>query len=94
MTRDNIQTKLDILRRNLQQLELVPMATYAEFASDFRNLASALHLLQTSIQALDDLLVASSKDRWLLRHGVDNSFQTTRRLRRGPWFNALLKDPN
>jgi hypothetical protein len=33
-------------------------------------------------------LVASSKDRTLPEHGVDNTFQTTKRLRVGPWFNA------
>ncbi len=31
-------------------------------------------------------LLASSKDKLLIHHGVDNSFQTTKRLRRGPWF--------
>jgi hypothetical protein len=38
-------------------------------------------------------LVASSKDRVLPRHGVDNTFQTTKRLREGPWFNASPTDP-
>ena len=33
-------------------------------------------------------LLASSKDKWLTNHGVDNSFQTTKRLRVGPWYNA------
>jgi hypothetical protein len=32
-------------------------------------------------------LLASSKDRWLQSFGVDNSFQTTKRLRAGPWYN-------
>lgn len=32
-------------------------------------------------------LLASSKDRWLLSFGVDNTFQTTKRLRVGPWYN-------
>jgi hypothetical protein len=33
-------------------------------------------------------LLASSKDRDLVAHGVDNSFQTTKQLRVGPWYNA------
>lgn len=37
-------------------------------------------------------ILASSKDRWLLDHGVDNSFQTTKRLRVGPWYNAEPSD--
>lgn len=38
-------------------------------------------------------LVASSKDKWLPPHGVDNSFQTTKQLRVGPWYNAEPADP-
>jgi hypothetical protein len=38
-------------------------------------------------------LLASSKDKWLQAHGVDNSFQTTKRLRVGPWYNADPSDP-
>lgn len=37
-------------------------------------------------------LVASSKDKWLPSFGVDNTFQTTRRLRVGPWYNAPPSD--
>jgi hypothetical protein len=33
-------------------------------------------------------LFASSKDKWLPDYGVDNSFQTTKQLRVGPWYNA------
>ena len=33
-------------------------------------------------------LVASSKDKWLPGFGVDNTFQTTKQLRVGPWYNA------
>jgi hypothetical protein len=33
-------------------------------------------------------LVASSKDKILPNFGVDNTFQTTKRLRVGPWYNA------
>ena len=37
-------------------------------------------------------IVASSKDKWLPRHGVDNTFQTTKQLRVGPWYNADPSD--
>lgn len=37
-------------------------------------------------------LVASSKDKWLPSFGVDNSFQTTKQLRVGPWYNAEPSD--
>jgi hypothetical protein len=37
-------------------------------------------------------LVASSKDKWLPSFGVDNTFQTTRQLRVGPWYNASPTD--
>ncbi|MCC7169991.1 MAG: DUF2075 domain-containing protein [Planctomycetes bacterium] len=38
-------------------------------------------------------LVASSKDKCLLDWGVDNSFQTTKQLRAGPWFNQAAEHP-
>ena len=37
-------------------------------------------------------LVASSKDKWLPSFGVDNTFQTTKQLRVGPWYNAAPSD--
>ena len=37
-------------------------------------------------------LLASSKDKLLLDYGVDNSFQTTKRLRFGPWYNRPPED--
>jgi hypothetical protein len=37
-------------------------------------------------------LVASSKDKWLPFYGVDNTFQTTKQLRVGPWYNASPSD--
>jgi uncharacterized protein YutE (UPF0331/DUF86 family) len=55
MTEDQVLSKLEIVRSNLEKLELIPQASFAEFAADFRNLDSALHRLQTSIQALIDL---------------------------------------
>jgi hypothetical protein len=38
-------------------------------------------------------LLASSKDKILPQHGVDNSYMTTMRLRVGPWYNADRDDP-
>jgi hypothetical protein len=38
-------------------------------------------------------LLASSKDKDLPRFGVDNTFQTTKRLRVGRWYNAPQADP-
>ena len=38
-------------------------------------------------------LLASSKDKWLPSFGVDNTFQTTKQLRVGPWYNANPSDP-
>jgi uncharacterized protein YutE (UPF0331/DUF86 family) len=52
---DNIQDKARVVRDNLLMLDRVPHASYAEFAADFRNQQSALHLLQTAIQALIDI---------------------------------------
>lgn len=54
MTFQEIQSKLDILRDNLEKLGQIPQSNYQEFLADFRNLDSALHRLQTSIQALTD----------------------------------------
>lgn len=37
-------------------------------------------------------IVASSKDKWLPGYGIDNSFQATKQLRVGPWYNADPSD--
>ncbi|MCA8975381.1 MAG: DUF86 domain-containing protein [Planctomycetes bacterium] len=50
-----IEAKLAVLRENLTRLEQIPQASYEEFIADFRNIDSALHRLQTSIQALIDI---------------------------------------
>src|SRR5262245_61560589 len=55
MTLEQVQSKLDVLKSNLEKLSQIPQGSYEEFASDFRNLASALYLLQTCIQSLIDL---------------------------------------
>lgn len=51
MSGNGIETKLAVLRDNLARLASIPQSTLAEFAADFRNVDSALHRLQTSIQA-------------------------------------------
>lgn len=55
MTEEGIVAKLEIVRQNLERLEQLPQASYTEFNADFRNLDSALHRLQTTIQALIDI---------------------------------------
>ncbi|MBI2377698.1 MAG: DUF86 domain-containing protein [Deltaproteobacteria bacterium] len=55
MSEQEILAKLALLRDNLDKLELIPQTTLEEFNSDFRNLDSALHRLQTSIQVLIDV---------------------------------------
>lgn len=55
MTPAQLQTKVTIVRENLEKLARIPQSSYTEFAGDFRNLDSAMHRLQTAIQALIDL---------------------------------------
>ena len=55
MTDDSVPAKLAIVRENLEKLERIPQASWQEFDADFRNLDSALHRLQTTIQALIDI---------------------------------------
>ena len=51
----DIQKKIDVLTDNLDKLTILRTKTFEEFSSDFRNIDSALHRLQTSIQALLDI---------------------------------------
>jgi uncharacterized protein YutE (UPF0331/DUF86 family) len=55
MKKEDVQSKLDIIPENLEKLRVLGVMSYEEFISDFRNIDSALHRLQTSIQALVDL---------------------------------------
>jgi uncharacterized protein YutE (UPF0331/DUF86 family) len=55
MNGGGIEAKLGILRDNLARLAEIPQGSFAEFAADFRNIDSALHRLQTSVQALLDI---------------------------------------
>ncbi|MCA8953132.1 MAG: DUF86 domain-containing protein [Planctomycetes bacterium] len=54
--------KAQLVRNNLEKLGRLPQASYEEFAADFRNTEAALHLLQTSIQALIDLASRACAD--------------------------------
>ncbi len=55
MNRQDIQSKVDVIIDNLEKLHLLKSKTYNDFISDFRNIDSTLHRLQTSIQALLDI---------------------------------------
>lgn len=55
MKREDIQTKIDVILDNLEKLHTLKAKTYEDFISDFRNIDSALYILQTSIQALLDM---------------------------------------
>ena len=55
MKKEDIQTKIDVILDNLERLNFLKRKTYKDFISDFRNIDSALHRLQTSIQALIDI---------------------------------------
>lgn len=55
MRKADVQSKLEIIPENIERLELLRAKDYQEFCSDFRNIDSTLHRLQTSIQALVDI---------------------------------------
>lgn len=55
MKRQDIQSKIDVILNNLEKLSHLKAVPFEEFISDFRNTDSALHRLQTSIQALLDI---------------------------------------
>jgi len=55
MKQSDVQTKLDTIPENLEKLEVLRSKSYEDFVSDFRNIDSALHRFQTSIQALLDI---------------------------------------
>ncbi|MFN3531185.1 MAG: type VII toxin-antitoxin system HepT family RNase toxin [Candidatus Brocadia sp.] len=55
MNKRDIQTKIDVIIDNLEKLHILKSKSYNDFISDFRNIDSALHRLQTSIQALLDI---------------------------------------
>ncbi len=55
MNLNDVQTKIDVVLDNLEKLHVLKAKTYEDFISDFRNIDSVLHRLQTSIQSLLDI---------------------------------------
>lgn len=55
MKKEDVQSKLDIIPENLEKLKIFQAMDFETFKSDFRNIDSTLHRLQTSIQALVDI---------------------------------------
>ncbi len=55
MNQRDVQTKMDVILENVEKLDILKAKSFEEFKSDFRNIDSALHRLQTSIQALLDM---------------------------------------
>jgi len=55
MHQRDVQAKIDVIRDNIEKLQALGGKSADEFLSDFRNLDSALHRLQTFIQALLDM---------------------------------------
>jgi uncharacterized protein YutE (UPF0331/DUF86 family) len=55
MNLNDVRGKLDVLAANQRQLQWLRGLSEADFAADVRNLDSALHRLQTAIQALLDI---------------------------------------
>ncbi len=65
MTRSEIATKAAFVREALDGLETISQSSLESFLSDRRNLPSALHWLQTAIQALIDIGLIMISDRGL-----------------------------
>ena len=55
MSGDARLRKAQLVRTSLDELARLPQSTADEFTSDFRNVESALHLLQTTIHSLLDM---------------------------------------
>jgi uncharacterized protein YutE (UPF0331/DUF86 family) len=55
VTRSDVSDKVAYVREALEALATIPQGTLEEFLSDRRNVPSALHWLQTAIQALIDI---------------------------------------
>jgi uncharacterized protein YutE (UPF0331/DUF86 family)/predicted nucleotidyltransferase len=55
MRKQDVQINFETIEENLKMLEYLKRFNFSEFTSDFRNVQSALHLLQTSIEALADI---------------------------------------
>jgi len=103
MKKEDVQNKLDIIPENLEKLEIFRAMGYEEFTSDFRNIDSALHRFQTSIQALVDIggyIIASLGLRVpgtsgevidiLVEHGLLNAAQRDRYISMIQFRNRIV----
>jgi len=103
MKKEDVQNKLDIIPENLEKLEILRGMGYEEFTSDFRNIDSALHRFQTSIQALVDIggyIIASLGLRApgasgevidiLVEHGLLNAAQRDRYISMIQFRNRIV----
>ena len=103
MKKEDVQNKLDIIPENLEKLEILRAMGYEEFTSDFRNIDSALHRFQTSIQALVDIggyIIASLGLRApgtsgevidiLVEHGLLNAAQRDRYISMIQFRNRIV----
>lgn len=55
MKLEDIRSKIEVIQDNLDKLEKLRQLSFKEFVADFKNIDSAEHRLQTSIQALLDI---------------------------------------
>jgi uncharacterized protein YutE (UPF0331/DUF86 family) len=55
MNKEDVQARIDVIIDSLDKLGILKAKSYEDFISDFRNIDSALHRLQISIQALLDI---------------------------------------
>jgi uncharacterized protein YutE (UPF0331/DUF86 family) len=103
MKKEEVQNKLDIIPENLEKLEILRARGYEEFTSDFRNIDSALHRFQTSIQVLVDIggyIIASLGLRApgtsgeiidiLVEHGLLNAAQRDRYISMIQFRNRIV----
>jgi len=103
MKKEDVQNKLDIIPENLEKLGILRAMGYEEFISDFRNIDSALHRFQTSIQALVDIggyIIASLGLRApstsgevidiLVEHGLLNAAQRDRYISMIQFRNRIV----
>jgi uncharacterized protein YutE (UPF0331/DUF86 family) len=103
MKKEDVQNKLDIIPENLEKLEILRAMDYEEFTSDFRNIDSALHRFQTSLQALVDIggyIIASLGLRTpgtsgevidiLVEHGLLNAAQRDRYISMIQFRNRIV----
>ena len=59
MTRGDLAGMAAFVRAALEELEAIPQSTYDDFLADRRNLPTAIHWIQTAIQALIDIGLVS-----------------------------------